>query len=286
MTIEDQSPPAEVGLPDLGAYAAYTHLKFDRPEAGILEVILSNPGKLNATSPEIHRELAAVWLTIDRDPDTRAVIVRGEGGVFSAGGTMDMVEAIASDPVARAEGMREARDLVYNLINCSKPVISAMDGYAVGAGLAVGLLADIPIATKTVKLMDGHVKLGVAAGDHAPMIWPMLVGLAKAKYYLLTGVPLLGEEAERIGLVALCVDEDDLRSTALDVARKLAAGSRTAIAWTKYSLNNWLRIAGPTFDASVALEFLGFAGEDIAEGVSAVKEKRRPVFEPRPANPV
>jgi enoyl-CoA hydratase len=173
---------------------------------------------------------------------------------------------------------REASDLVYNLVDCSKPVVSAIRGTAVGAGLAVALLADVSVAGRTAKILDGHTRLGVAAGDHAVMIWPLLCGLAKARYYLLTNEPLSGEEAERIGLVSLCVDDGEVRDRALAVAVKLAAGSGSATAFTKRALGNWLRLAGPSFDASLALEFLGFRLADASEGLDAVRTRRPPKF--------
>ena len=177
---------------------------------------------------------------------------------------------------------REARDLVYNMLNCSKIIISAVHGPAVGAGLAAALMADISIAAKNARLIDGHTRLGVAAGDHAAIIWPLLCGMAKAKYYLLTCDTVSGEEAERIGLVSLTCEESQLEKTAIDVARKLAAGPQTALRWTKYSLNNWLRLAGPSFDASLALEMLGFTGPEVKEGLAALREKREPKFPPEP----
>ena len=200
--------------------------------------------------------------------------MHGEGGAFSSGGDMDMIEDIIADPAVRAETFREARDLVYNIINCSKPVVSAIEKVAVGAGLATALMADVSVCGRNAKIIDGHTKLGVAAGDHAVIIWPLLCGMAKAKYYLMTCDPMTGEEAERIGLVSMAVDDDQVIETAFEVARKLAAGSQQAIQWTKYALNNWLRMAGPSFDASVAMEMLGFAGTDVHEGVAAIKEKR------------
>jgi len=175
---------------------------------------------------------------------------------------------------------REARDLVYNVINGSKPIVSAMHGPAVGAGLVAGLLADISIATKTARIIDGHTRLGVAAGDHAAIVWPLLCGMAKAKYYLLLCETVSGEEAERIGLVSLAVEDAELVPKAFEVAKKLALGAQTAIRWTKYSLNNWLRLAGPSFDASLALEFMGFSGPEVKEGVASLKEKRAPSFPP------
>jgi enoyl-CoA hydratase len=259
-------------------YAAFGSLGFSRPEEHVLEITMSTPGKLNAAGHEMHRDLANVWLEVDRDPDTRVVIIRGEGRAFSSGGDLSLVEDMAEDFAVRTRVLREARDLVYNVINCAKPVVSAMQGPAVGAGLVVGLLADVSIAARSARIIDGHTKLGVAAGDHAAIVWPLLCGMAKAKYHLLTCEPLSGEEAERIGLVSLCVEDEDLQERARAVARRLAAGSQSAIRWTKYALNNWLRLAGPTFDASLAMEFLGFSGPDVREGVAAIREKRKPNF--------
>ena len=259
-------------------YSAFDALQFEWADAGILKVILNTPGKLNAVGHDMHTQLAGVWTEIDKDPDVKAVIVRGAGEGFSSGGDLDLVADIADDFEVRARVFREARDLVYNIIDCSKPIVSAMHGPAVGAGLVVGLLADISIAAKSARIIDGHTRLGVAAGDHAAIVWPLLCGMAKAKYYLLLCEPVSGEEAERIGLVSMCVEDDALDDAAMRVARKLARGSETAISWTKYTLNNWLRLAGPVFDASLAMEFLGFTGPDVREGIRSLKEKRPPRF--------
>jgi enoyl-CoA hydratase len=164
------------------------------------------------------------------------------------------------------------------MINSSVPVVSAIQGPAVGAGLAVALLADISIAGRTARLIDGHTKLGVAAGDHAAVIWPLLCGMAKAKYYLLTCDPLTGEEAERIGLVSLCVDDDQVHDRALAVATQLAGGAQAAIRFTKQTLNHWYRQNAGIFDASLAYEMIGFAGPDAREGLASHQEKRPPSF--------
>ncbi|HEY6433086.1 MAG TPA: enoyl-CoA hydratase/isomerase family protein [Acetobacteraceae bacterium] len=258
-------------------YERYTRLLFDRPHPRVLRVTMSN-GRMNSADATMHRELAEIWRDIDADPDVNAVILTGAGKVFSAGGDFGMVQEVADDFTARARTWREARDIVYNLINCGKPVVSAMRGVAVGAGLVCGLLADISIATKDCRIIDGHTRLGVAAGDHAAIIWPLLCGMAKAKYYLLLCEQVLGEEAERIGLVSLAVDDGELDGRALEVAVRLAEGAQSAIRWTKYALNNWLRQAGPAFDASLALEFMGFSGPDLREGLASHLEKRKPSF--------
>ena len=259
-------------------YDDYTALKLKHHPHGILEIIMGEPGKLATADHRMHYELAEIWRTFDTDPDARVAILRGEGKGFSGGGDLSLVEDMAKNFDVRARVWREAKDLVYNVINCSKPIISAMHGPAVGAGLVAGLLADISIAAKSARIIDGHTRLGVAAGDHAAIVWPLLCGMAKAKYYLLLCEAVSGEEAERIGLVSLAVDESELLGKAFEVAEKLSKGSQSAIKWTKYALNNWLRLAGPTFDASLALEILGFSGPDVREGVASLKEKRPPKF--------
>ncbi len=267
----------------LAHYAGYQSLKLRRHPEGVLELIMGAKdasGKLSTADHWLHRELADIWRDIDTDPDTRVVVIRGEGKGFSGGGDLDLVQQMADDFEVRARVWREARDLVYNIINCNKPVVSAIHGAAVGAGLVAGLLADISIAARDARIIDGHTRLGVAAGDHAAIVWPLLCGMAKAKYYLLLCETVSGEEAERIGLVSLCVDEPQLVERAFEVARRLARGSQTAIRWTKYALNNWLRQAGPSFDTSLALEFMGFAGPDVREGIQSLRERRAPDFKP------
>jgi enoyl-CoA hydratase len=258
-------------------YVEFSSLSFDRPDPGVLRVTLDGPG-LNAVGPEMHRHLADVWLTVDRDPDVRVAVIRGAGKAFSAGGSFDLLNEVTSDYATRTRVMREARDIVLNVINCSKPIVSAIHGAAVGAGLVVALLADVSIAGRSAKIIDGHTRLGVAAGDHAAICWPLLCGMAKSKYYLLTCETLLGEEAERIGLVSLCVDDDQVQERALEVARTLSGGAQSALRWTKHTLNHWYRMMGPAFDASLALEFYGFGGPDAAEGLASHREKRPPVF--------
>ena len=259
-------------------YSGYERLKLDWPEERILRITMENPGRLNAADAAMHRELTHIWRDVDEDPEVSAAIIRGAGEAFSAGGDLELVQEMTEDFETLTRVWKEARDLVYNLVNCSKPIVSAMQGPAVGAGLVAGLLADVSIAGKSARIIDGHTRLGVAAGDHAVIIWPLLCGLAKAKYFLLLCEAVSGEEAERIGLVSLCVEDNELHDRAVAIAKRLASGSPSAIRWTKYALNNWLRMAGPNFDTSLALEFLGFKGPDVREGLMSLREKRRPNF--------
>jgi enoyl-CoA hydratase len=268
--------PSPIGLEELSA--AFPGLAFESPADGVLELVIANEGRQNAATEAMHRDLAQVWRAIDADAGVRAVLVRGAGEHFSSGGDFALIERMIEDEATLLRVWREASDLVYNLVDCSKPVVSAIRGTAVGAGLAVALLADISVAGRNAKMLDGHTRLGVAAGDHAVLIWPLLCGLAKARYYLLTNEPLSGEEAERIGLVSLCVADGEVRDRALAIAVRLAAGSVSALAFTKRALGNWLRLAGPSFDASLALEFLGFRLADAKEGLVAVRSRRPPKF--------
>ena len=259
-------------------YANYQHLLFERRANGVVLVTINRPEAMNATNARLHWELTQVWLTIDADPAARVALVTGAGKAFSAGGDLGLVEEMAGNMEAAARTMREASDLVYNIINLEKPVVSAINGVAVGAGLVVALLADVSVIAETARITDGHTRLGVVAGDHAAIIWPLLCGMAKARYYLLTSDFLDGKEAERIGLVSLCAPADQVLARATEIADKLAAGSQTSIRWTKRALNNWLRQAGPIFDQSLALEMLSFMGPDVREGARAIREKRPPRF--------
>src|SRR5437879_9619292 len=260
-------------------YRDYQHLTFERRERGVVLVTINRPEVLNATNDRLHWELTQVWPTLDADETARVAVVTGAGTrAFSAGGDLEMVEANSRDPKRLARTIREASDLVYNMINTDKPIISAINGVAVGAGLVVALLADISIMSETARFTDGHTKLGVVAGDHAAILWPLLCGMAKAKYYLLTSDFIDGREAERIGLVSLCVPADQVLPKALEVGDRLARGAQPPIRWTNRPTNNWLRQAGPIFDQSIALEMLTFMDEDVREGLAAIREKRPPAF--------
>ena len=259
-------------------YDEYQHLKFDLKPNGVLLATMNRPDVLNATNARLHWELTQIWRTVDDDPNVKVVLVTGAGKAFSAGGDMEMVEAMAGNPEAVAKAMREAGDIVYNMINLDKPIISAINGVAVGAGLAVALIADVSIMSETARITDGHLRLGVGAGDHAAIIWPILCGMAKAKYYLLTAEFIDGKEAERIGLVSLCAPAEKLMDKAWEVADKLAAGPQLAQRWTKRALNNWLRVASPIFDASLAFEMLNFLGGDVHAGIAGIKERKPPKF--------
>ena len=259
-------------------YSDYDRLLFEHDGNGVLTVTMNRPEKYNAVDEEMHAELARVWKDISADPETRVAVITGAGKAFSAGGDLAMIERLAGSHEAAMHMLGEMSELVYNMIACEKPIVSAINGVAVGAGTVVALMADISICAEDAKIGDGHTKLGVAAGDHAPIIWPLLVGMAKAKYYLLTGEMITGAEAERIGLVSKAVPVAEVLTEAMNVATALANGPQPAIRWSKRALNNWLLAAKPIFDQSAAYEILTFLGDDVLEGLAALRERRAPQF--------
>lgn len=260
-------------------YPDYESLKLDYPAERVLRITLSR-GKMNAMDFQLHHDLGHIWSLIDKDPDVNCVLVTGEGRAFSAGGEFDMIENIIADHDFRCKMWKDARVMVDSMLNCSKPIVSAINGAAAGGGLAIALLADVTVAAESAKLVDGHTVLGVAADDHAVAIWPLLTSMAKAKYYLMTSEPISGPEAERIGLVSFCVPDDQCMSRALEICEKLAKGPPAAVRWTKLSLNNWMKNAWPAFEASLAFGILGFTSPEAREGLDALKEKRAPNFNP------
>lgn len=256
----------------------YQHLLLELRSNGVLLITINRPRRYNAADEILHRELAEVWTDVAADDAVRVAVITGAGEAFCAGGDLDMVGRQSHSVELTTRMVQEASDVVLNMTNCSKPIISAINGVAVGAGLAVALLADISVIDGKAMLSDGHMRLGVTAGDHAVLIWPLLCSMAKAKYYLFTGEFISGLEAERIGLVSKAVERAQVLPEALDIADRLAVSAQTALRWTKRSMNHWIRAATPAFEQSLALEMLSFFGDDVDEGIRAVREKRPPQF--------
>ncbi|MEA2347178.1 MAG: enoyl-CoA hydratase [Thermoleophilaceae bacterium] len=265
-------------MPVMDRWEKYEHLRFERPSPGVLLITIDRPERHNATNAVLHSELTNVWKDVDADPQTMVAVITGAGKTFCPGGDVELLEVLIKDWELAAATAREAQELVTNMIDCPKVIISAINGAAVGAGLAVALMADISVIAEEARITDGHTRIGVVAGDHAAVVWPLLCGMAKAKYLLLTAKMIDGREAERLGLVSLCEPQDNVLPAALEVASDLAQGPQHAIRWTKRTLNHWLNQARPAFDASTAYEMLAFLGPDAAEGVKALGEKRPPRF--------
>eukprot|EP00026_Physarum_polycephalum_P016055 Phypoly_transcript_16886.p1 GENE.Phypoly_transcript_16886~~Phypoly_transcript_16886.p1 ORF type:complete len:274 (+),score=41.86 Phypoly_transcript_16886:11-832(+) len=259
-------------------YSKYQHLLIEKKD-GIALITINRPDKMNVMNIRLHYEIGQIWKDIHQDPDVHVAVITGAGSAFSAGGDFEMVSEMVSSYDQLVRVFEDTKQLVHSMINCDKPIISAVNGVAVGAGLVVALLADISIVSEKAKLNDGHTRLGVAAGDHACAIWPLLCGMAKAKYYLLTGNFIEAKEAERIGLISACVPHDQVLPKAMEVAKGLSKGPQHAIRFTKNALNQWLRMGNIlSFDYSCAMEMINFTGQDVRAGMKAIKDKAPPAF--------
>lgn len=258
---------------------AYRGLRVERGLDGVTVVTITGRDRVNSLDEQDHGELARVWLDLGGDDAVRIIVVTGEGRAFCAGGNMAMERRLAGDYAGIVRTLNEARELVLNIINCDKPIISAINGPAAGAGLATALLADISIIGEDVELTDGHTRIGITAGDHATLIWPLLCGMARAKSLLLTSDRIDGRKAEDIGLVTRAVPRERVLDEAVAAAQRLAGGPQLALRWTKRSLNHWLRQAVPTFEASLALEMINLFGPDFREGIEAFAAKRAASFD-------
>ena len=244
----------------------------ERKPNGVLLITINRPDRLNSLTMPMFKYLSDIWVDVDRDPQTRVAVITGAGRGFCTGMDVRQPDPSLDDAV---ELMEDERHRIVNLLNMDKPLISAINGPAVGWGLSMALLADISVAAEDALLRDGHTAVGVVAGDHSSLIWPLLVGMAKAKYYQLTSASLTGAEAERMGLVSLTEPAGNVLERALAIADDLAQGSQQAIRWTKRSLNaGWLTNALPQHELSAALETICFASPDYTEARQAFREGR------------
>lgn len=255
----------------MSRYASYKELQIEHRPNGVLLVTLNRPEKLNAMTYSMHTELGRIWDEIDRDEETRVAVVTGAGRAFCSGNDLKNPDP---DFDGVREIMKDAVRIVRGMVECDKPIISAINGVAVGAGLAVALMADVTIAAEDAKLIDGHTGVGVAAGDHSSLIWPLLCGIGRAKFYLWNLAPLTGKEAERIGLVTKALPLDQVLPEAFRLADQLAQGPQHAIRGTKRAINGWLRSAMPIFEHSAALEMTDFFGADVDAARKAFRAKQ------------
>lgn len=250
---------------------------------GIACITINRPEAKNACDREGHSEFARILTDLARDDDVRAAVVTGAGRTFSVGGELELLEHLSSHPEDVPEVMDEARGIVNLHIALDKPIIAAINGVAMGAGLAFAMMCDWVVVERQARLADGHIRVALAAGDHASLVWPMCIGLMKSKRYLLTGDSIGAEEAERLGLVTEVVDEGMSLQRAMAVARRLADGPQTAIRHTKRSLNQWLRVgAAQTFEYSLALEFLAFSSSELKNALQAIRADGRTAISPEP----
>jgi enoyl-CoA hydratase len=258
-------------------YSTYRHMRFER-RGRILTITLDRP-PMNPIHYELHAELSRLWYQVQVDHDTDVVVFTGAGDVFSAGGDIPMMQKRIDDPELFHRKNLEMKQMIFGLLDLEKPVIARINGDCIGLGATLALLCDVTIAAEDARFGDPHVKMGYVAGDGGAVIWPQLVGFAKAKLYLLTGDMLDAREAERIGLISQAVPRDQLDAKVDALADRLAQGATKAIKWTKACTNIALRqLAHSILDASLAYEAITNVGADHQEAVNAFKEKRKPKF--------
>jgi enoyl-CoA hydratase len=254
----------------------YEHIVLDRRDGGVVLATLNRPDKLNAVNGVLHGELARLPREFDADPDARALVITGAGRAFCAGGDFSPTGVGTTD---RPITLEEGRQIVDHLLECSKPVISAVNGYAMGLGATVALLADVVYASRSATFADTHVVMGISAGDGGQLIWPLLMGVNRAKYFLMTGDRLQAEDAERLGLVNFVVEDGTVVDEALALAARLAAGPALAISASKMAINTYMRtVSSVVLPLSLALEGGTMRSADHREAVAAFQEKRPPNY--------
>lgn len=264
-----QPPPRQ------GALRAheFTRIAVEWPSDGLALATLDRPERLNAVDHALHRELADLFRLVEIDPEVRALVITGRGSGFSVGGDLEMMEETAASSERVLDMLADGRRVITSLLDCRKPIVSAVNGMAMGLGCQVALLSDVTIAAERANFSDGHIRAGVAAGDGGALIWPLLVGMARAKRYLMTGDTLSAQEAVEIGLILEAVADEDLHARALEWGRRLADGPTEAIAFTKLVLNQWLRLGQLiSLDFGLAGESLNLLTADARDRISALKE--------------
>lgn len=262
----------------MGLYDGYETIVAER-RGRILTLTLNRPEQLNAVNARLHTELSRIFVDVRRDPEADVVVLTGAGRAFCAGGDIDWMQSSIDRPADFEETAREAKEIVFGQLDLDKPVIARVNGHATGLGASLALLCDVVVMAETAKIGDPHVSVGLVAGDGGALIWPQLVGYAKAKHYLFTGDLMTAREAERIGLVTDVAAEGELDAKVYGLAERLAAGPLKAIKWTKVTANLPLKaLFHSHFDAGVAWECASNLTADHQEAVNAFREKRKPVF--------
>jgi enoyl-CoA hydratase len=260
-------------------YGRYRYILVNKDD-GVATVTLNRPERLNAVDTEFHSELEDLFVDISNDDEIRAVVLTGAGRAFCAGGDAKSMDTGEFSQPSKRVPFFAARRLLLHLLEVEQPMVAAVNGDAAGLGATLALFCDIIIASETARIGDTHVKMGLVAGDGGVVIWPLLVGMARAKEFLLTGDFISGKEAERIGLVNRAVPPDEVMPAATAMARRLAEGAPLAIRWTKFSLNKLLRDqVNLSVDTSLFLEAATMETQDLREAAKAFLEKRPPRFQ-------
>ena len=260
------------------SFQAYRTLRFER-RGRVLEITMNRPDTLNAVDEVMHEELARVFTDASNDEGSDIVILTGAGRAFSSGGDVGFFQKMIDEPSSFEKTAREAKQIIFTLLDCEKPIIAKVNGHATGLGATIALFCDVIFASEAAKIGDPHVSVGLVAGDGGAVIWPQLIGYARAKEYLMTGKLMPAAEAARIGLINHAVPATELDAQVRDFADHLAAGAIKAIKWTKMSVNIGLKqLASSIMDASLAYEAMSNVTVDHQEAVHAFREKRKPLF--------
>jgi enoyl-CoA hydratase len=248
----------------------------------VLKITIAHPtSKLNAVDEALHEDLAALFRALRRETAARCVLLTGAGRAFSAGGDFAWFPEL-QDPDTLETVRRDGKQMIWDLLDVEVPIVVAVNGPAVGLGASIALLCDVIFAADTASFADPHVRVGIVAGDGGVAIWPLALGPARAKQYLLTGDALTATEAERIGLINFVVPAADLAERSLAFAQRLAAGAPLALRYTKLAVNKLVKDAlNVAFDASTALEVVTFRSADHQEALAALRDKRPPQFKGR-----
>jgi len=251
-------------------------------QGDVLVVTIDHPdSRLNAVDGELHTDLVDLFASLKREHEARCILLTGSGDFFSAGGDFNWFPTL-QEPGQLETIRQEGKQIIWDLLDVDVPIVAAVNGPAVGLGATIALLCDVIFMADTATIADPHVRVGIVAGDGGTAIWPLLVGPARAKQYLLTGDPVTAVEAERIGLVNTVVPADDLSAAAMAFAERLAAGAPLAVQYTKQAVNKLVKDALNTaFDVATALELVTFGSADHHEALAAMREKRPPRFQGR-----
>ena len=268
----------------MSRYASYEHLLIEVADK-VATVTLNRPAERNAMNRTLIHELRGIWTDLSDDPEVNAVLLTGAGDYFSVGGDVkEMSARPGGDFLLQGEipDPAKGRRLVNNLLDLDKPIVCAINGDAIGLAATIALLCDITVCSATARIGDPHVKVGLVAGDGGAVIWPLLVGVSRAKEFLMRGTLINGTDAARIGLVNHVVAKDEVLAEARAIAQELADGATWAIRWTKLSVNKALKErVNLVLETSMALEKACFHMEDHKEATRAFKEKRKPAFRGR-----
>jgi enoyl-CoA hydratase len=259
-------------------HMAYKNLEVAQ-DGVITTVTFTRPEVRNAINEELHAEIDHVMAVLDEDDSTHVVILTGAGSSFCGGGDLEWVLTMNADPVTSSRAIRAERKLQHLMLDYEKPIIAKVRGSAIGLGCSLALYCDMVFATPDSVFADPHVAVGLVAGDGGAVLWPQLVGYARARRYLLTGDPIRGAEAASIGLITEAVPDEDLDRVVADMASRLANGATHAIRWTKASINAGLKVSsGTVVDLAAAFENVSMMTRDNRAACEAFLAKEKPKF--------